>query len=430
MNLFIDNSILSQSGEELYFLCKKKPCIYAGCGVLQTPKYLNSKRGAALPTVLMVMVVAMILIVALLNVALAETNFAARQERRTQAHYLGRSGVNVGLEMLENKVPYDNDITDLVNELNTWANSVSPASIGTNETFDLSYELIGPREIKIISEGNVSGGQNVQDTVTLRVRMLTSLLTGGKAEEWYSGNSATLTHSVNPYGGGHTYLGQGIYLEGKNNTATLFPSNSGGESIFQASVMQFLKNSNNVSLSYSGQTQPTRFDSEILIFDGRIIMNDTIDVRLLISDVVAKNKINNSPTSVLYVTDSDVRSEITNNGNPDGVGFENEDYYNYFTETSFSDYNLYPFQTAPYKRYGIVYFGEKVVRANNENQSATATNRLPYYDPNIYAEGYFFYPDNLNINASTADLQSKLIPIRKTNYKKSSIKLKKGSNYF
>jgi ActR/RegA family two-component response regulator len=37
VNLFLDNSILSQSGEELYFLCKKKTCIYAGCGVLQTP---------------------------------------------------------------------------------------------------------------------------------------------------------------------------------------------------------------------------------------------------------------------------------------------------------------------------------------------------------------------------------------------------------
>jgi len=36
--LFISNSILSQSGEELYFFMLKISRNYAGCGVLQTPK--------------------------------------------------------------------------------------------------------------------------------------------------------------------------------------------------------------------------------------------------------------------------------------------------------------------------------------------------------------------------------------------------------
>ena len=40
MNLFVDNSILPQSGEELYFFMQKISRIFAGFGVSQTPKYI------------------------------------------------------------------------------------------------------------------------------------------------------------------------------------------------------------------------------------------------------------------------------------------------------------------------------------------------------------------------------------------------------
>ncbi|WP_207648639.1 hypothetical protein, partial [Acetobacterium wieringae] len=39
IDLFLSNSILSQSGEELYFFRLKISRYYAGFGVLQTPKF-------------------------------------------------------------------------------------------------------------------------------------------------------------------------------------------------------------------------------------------------------------------------------------------------------------------------------------------------------------------------------------------------------
>jgi hypothetical protein len=372
--------------------------------------YLSNQKGAALVLVLVAMVVLTILSIALLDMSVADAMFSARGEKNTKAHYLGRSGVTAGLEMLRSKVPYDNDITDLVDELNVWAATVSPVQLSTTEEFTIAYELIGPREIKITSEGKIIGTNIITDIVTLRVKMLTSLLSGGKAQEWYvSHNSHNLVAGNDPAAGGHTYLGQGVFFEGKNNSATHFPSNAPGTSIFQASVLQFLENSNGVCLGYSGTVQDTTFDAEIFIFNGIIRMNSTLVAKLSLSEEVARNKINNTPPSVLYVSNSAVRTEIVNNGDPGGVGFENLDYYEYFIGGTYADHALYPFAALPYTRYGVAYFGDKVVRASTDAHAAGAANRLPTTDPAIYATGYFYFPHDINING---DL-SGLIPIRK-----------------
>jgi hypothetical protein len=372
---------------------------------------LNNK-GSALVTVIMMMVVLTILGLALLNVSLAETKHSVLQERKIQAHYLARSGVNVGLEVLKSKMPYNNDIQDLINELNNWASVSasldSPAQININEEFTLAFELMGSREIKIIAEGIVRGKRAVKEVVTLRVKMLTSLLTGGKAEEWYvSHNSHNLRHSNNPDTGGYTYLGKGVLMEGKGNSSTHFPSNAGGEgglSIFQASVMQFLKNNNNVSLDYSGSVQDTRFDAEIIIIDGAIrVPNNDFNLYLSLTETVAQDKINNND-SVLYVEDPIVRENIRN-----GVGFESEEYYNYFIKSSYAHYDDYAFQNNT--RYGIVYFGGKLVQGVNDNQVSDAEDRLPNPDSG-YMKGYFYYPHDINLNPNKTDLSSKLIPIR------------------
>jgi hypothetical protein len=371
-------------------------------------KLLNNK-GSALITVIMIMVVLTILGLSLLGISLYETKRSVLQERKVRAHYLARSGANVSLEVLESKLPYDDDIEKLIDELNTWSNTYAsldnPAKINNNEEFTSTFELVTPREIKIVAKGKVKGEKSVEQVVTLRVKMLTSLLTGGKAEEWYvSSNSHNLKHSNNPDNGGYTYLGKGVLLEGKTNSSTQFPSNAGGGSglsIFQASVMQFLKNNNNVSLGYSGNTQDTYFDAEIIVFDGSIRISNNTNFYLRLSETVAKDKINNR-NSVLYVDDQGVRNKIK-----DGVGFENKNYYNYFTKGTYEYYDVYPFLSNT--RYGIVYFGGKLVQANNDNQVASAIDKLPNFGAG-YAKGYFYYPDNINLNKT--DLASKIIPIR------------------
>lgn len=373
---------------------------------------LNNK-GSVLVTVIIIMVVSTTLGLALLNVSFSETKHSVLQEKKIKAHYLARSGVNVGLEVLKNKTPYNKDIQDLINELNNWASDSAsfdfPAQINTNEEFTLTFELIGSREIKIIAEGIVRGKNVVKEVVTLRVKMLTSLLTGGKAEEWYvSHNSHNLKHSNNLDNGGYTYLGKGVLLEGKGNSSTHFPSNAGGEgalSTFQASIMQFIKNNNNISLAYSGRVQDTRFDAEIIIFDGAIrIPNNNLNLYLSLSETVAKDRINNKD-SVLYVEDTIVRENIKN-----GVGFENKNYYNYFIKSSYAHYDDYAFQNNT--RYGVVYFGGKLAQSANDNQVASAEDKLP--NPgSCCMKGYFYYPHDINLNPNKTDLSSKLIPIRK-----------------
>jgi type II secretory pathway pseudopilin PulG len=54
---------------------------------------ISNKKGMALPLVLMVMVVLSILGVTLLSVANAETNNSMRQQKKLQAHYIAKSGL-------------------------------------------------------------------------------------------------------------------------------------------------------------------------------------------------------------------------------------------------------------------------------------------------------------------------------------------------
>ena len=55
-------------------------------------KYIRSNKGSALIWTIIVFVVLVILGISLLTVSLAETKFAVRQERTTQAHYVARAG--------------------------------------------------------------------------------------------------------------------------------------------------------------------------------------------------------------------------------------------------------------------------------------------------------------------------------------------------
>jgi hypothetical protein len=378
---------------------------------------MNEENGSALAMILVFMLVIAILITTLLSTTLAETKHSVLQEHKTQAHYLGRSGVNLAVEKLEAMtIPNGyagndaaiNDFDELIEDLNSWAATISPYTVG-NESFTLSFEKLSNRDIKIHSKGEVSGLIDTTDLVTLRVRMLTSMLTGGRPTTWYkSTNSTNLWTGIYPTNAGESYLGKGMFLDGSSNNGTSKLSANNDSTVFQASIMQFAQ-SDSVSLEYSGNTGNMTLDSEIIIFTGGIINSDEdLILTLNLSETVARNKINNTPTSILYIEDDSARTALSLSTYPNGVGFENALYHAYVAEASYGSFGSYPFQANT--RYGIVAFGNKVVRANNTGQFDAATDRLPAGLP-LNGVRYFYFPHNINLNSDVANELNKLIPI-------------------
>lgn len=366
-------------------------------------KVLYSQSGMALPTVLLVMVVLVILGVAILNTTLSEASFAVEQNQKTQAHYLGRSGVLLGYEKLKAMTQnpadygYDGTIDQLLIDLNTWASTnAGSMQLDTKDQFNLTYTLINNNELKIKSDGLVNGVRTTSDTVSLRVQMLRSLLNGGRADAWYNGNGLTLDHATDPAQPAETYIGKGVFLTGKDSQSTKFPSNAGSP-VFRASIIQFLADNSNICLEYSGNTAETTFDAEIIIFSGNVVMNGNSTKRddmylTLSNDPLALDKVNNS-SSTLYVSDATVRTALAA-----GAGFENPIYHEYFSGEVYAGFAAYGMDIT--KRYGVVQFERP----------------LKYGTTNAILADYYYFPSGVNLSygttASATDLDvGSLIPI-------------------
>lgn len=372
----------------------------------------KSESASALILTLVIMLVVSIFIATLFTTSIAETKIATTLESNVYAHYLGRSGVNLGLEKMRDVIKADNpgetdgyvgtdpakdDIEEFKDMLNTWAAGISPVTVSSNESFTLSFELVGDRKIKIISTGIKQGNIVSNETVTLTVEMLPNLLTGGRADNWYNGNQV-LDHKISP--AGESYLGQGVLLEGKAKQATKLPSNSGSP-IYRASVIQVQKEKDGLyCMVENGKSVDFTFDVELVFFGGIIENNDpSRNFYLTVSDAVAKNKIADNK-SVLYIPDSTLRDTLTAE-NSNGVGFESLNYYKYFAKTNVvSVYNNYlpTFEANSNKRYGLVYFAD---------YSSIPVNSSYTYPKSA---GYYFFQSGIDIN-SDADLLNKLIPI-------------------
>ncbi|MBE0451992.1 MAG: pilus assembly PilX N-terminal domain-containing protein, partial [Clostridia bacterium] len=400
-------------------------------------RFLREENGAALVTTLIFMIVVSILIATLFTVSVADARHASLQKNNTQAYYVAKSGANLGLEKIIEMLTPENvgdlpgyvgnednkeDIIEFVEDLNAWATSNNPFTIGSNQTVILKFEnIVNTRDIKIVSTGTNNNGVPKTEVVTLKMTMLTSVLIEGKATEWYSGkgnNTMVLEHGIDPNDPNKSYIGKGVMLEGKDNQPSKFPSN-GGESIFQASVIQALP-TDRISLLDSGSSSDITFDVEIILFSGGIAIND-LDraLNLSLSDELALNKVT-SKDSVLYITDdAPERTQIITDGGTRGVGFENQHYYKYFTNTDSLtatgfDYANYKFNKSTYTKYGIVFFGDKVVRLGpgDKYKDDDVLDRIPKGDVGETAEGFYFFPDGINLNGDPDEL-SGLIPLDK-----------------
>lgn len=369
----------------------------------------RNEKGAALPTVIMVMLVLYLLGIALLSVSSADVNHATVQYNKSQAHYLARSGVYIGLEELANKLAGDiyQDLDLLVSELNSDMAALNPVSVPGRGTFSITYERYSGSEIKIRSIGTGTGSPASSDLVTLRVRMGTPASIHNFPDAWYAGINLVKGIST-----ANTYLGSGVMLEG-NPTSS--PMGSGGNnSTYQASIFYFTENikKNSPSDSYISLRQVTNsvsltFDGEIIFFVGRVNLNGqpynltpgpTVkdQIYLSLSEEAAYDKVSNSG-SILYVTDTAVRSQLIAEGGTAGVGFESKTYYDYFREGKPGDYhNTYNFEENT--RYGLVYFGKNLYTSTN-------TAKLPS------GSGYYFFPSGVNLKMPAANLIDKLIAI-------------------
>jgi hypothetical protein len=119
----------------------------------------KNDKGSAMPVALLVMLVLTVLGTALWQYFMADTLQVARAGQQMQSYYLSRSGVEVGLGMLEN-VMHDSsteirNINDLISELGY---EVAPISDIDTGTFDVQfqYDTIEDK-IVISSTGNVNG---------------------------------------------------------------------------------------------------------------------------------------------------------------------------------------------------------------------------------------------------------------------------------
>jgi len=328
----------------------------------------SKSKGSALVITILVMAVLAILGVSLLSVSLADTKNSAWQDKKTQAQYIGRSGVYVGLDLLNKKLASKDyaDLNTLVTDLNTAAHSLSGSNILVSDkgSFSLSYERFNPDEIKINSTGVTAGANILSQLVTLIVKVTPAMSMQQNPDVWINGINLTkgVTKSVN-------YLGKGVRLEAKPIQS---PQGSATSSYYQASLFYFADHSG-LSLKQITNSIPITFDAEIIYFESGVELNKSLDpVILRISPDVLNYRATKSGALQMYSP---------------AVGFESYDRYKAFIGTYTADnYSTYQNKFKTGFNYGLVYFGGDVYV-----NKGTAT----------ISKGYYFYRDGVDLQKST-----------------------------
>ena len=124
---------------------------------------MRDQQGFALVTVLMVVAVLMILGTSILYVQALEMRQTLRQEQQIQAHYLARSGLEVGLRHLEEQLAEVAGLDEL--EVSSLEHSFS--GIGT---YHVDY-AVDPhsKSVELLSTGTVPGRTEVVETIKMAV---------------------------------------------------------------------------------------------------------------------------------------------------------------------------------------------------------------------------------------------------------------------
>lgn len=359
------------------------------------------KKGSALVTVVMIMLVLTILGLSLLGVSLAEAKHAEWEDKRIQSHYIGRSGVYVGLKIL-NDLLIEEDVTDintLVTKLNITISALDAGTfkVGDKGSFTLKYEVFESGNVKIRSVGTTAGSSSVSETVTYTVKIIPSMSMQTNPDVWVSG--INLKHSINPSNPALRFLGKGVLLSSK----PIQSPQGGGEanaSIFQASVIYF-RNNNGLCFKQITNCAPITFDSEIIYFESGVELNKTSNpVVLAISESTIKYRMENDGVIPIYCPPE---PPLTDPVTPIPIlGFEDYGRYKAFIGSNTDDLHSTYKSKFGSANYGVVYFGGDVVV--KEKQKDTPIMKVN--------KGYYYFRNGVNLHSLTpTTLGDNLIPI-------------------
>lgn len=153
---------------------------------------MRNQQGAALITVLMVIVVLLLLGFAVVQFNAVEATQVQRQKNQTQAHYLARSGIYVAIAYLEQQVTkYKTfDALDLVASLQGSLNGVGSYQVSFKK--DTSNSTV-----KITAQGIVSGNPKTEETIVLDVLVeaLPADIVYASTINWFQKNTGQLENT-------------------------------------------------------------------------------------------------------------------------------------------------------------------------------------------------------------------------------------------
>ncbi|MGM0395605.1 MAG: hypothetical protein ACQEP4_00950 [Bacillota bacterium] len=369
---------------------------------------IKNRKGSVLPLVLVVFMVLFILGMALLSLSLADAKQATWQNNRVQAHYLGRSGVHYGLELLDDELinPYTGDMLQLVQVLESKVSN--PYEIPGVGTFTVDFEPgLYTGELRIISEGTTYGQISTSKTVTYSRELGNNYSYTNPAGEWLTG--INLDKGINPLTLNKSFLGHAVMIESKNSKSTIqSPKGSSNPSTFQASVV-VLRDYQGQSLRQITNSVDLTFDAELIFFNGYIELNTTNDdVILTISDDIMNQGTTDNynvnypnPTGTLGGTPGRSPAALDYNYPSDYsgylYGFENFERYKAFIgdpSIDPGDYrndDLLNFKSAI--PYGIVKLGGGIIDSSGNTVLVKNT-----------VKGYYYFPNGINLRSGTGDL--------------------------
>lgn len=361
-------------------------------------RFFKNENGGVLPLVLMVFVVLFILGVSLLQIGMSETVQSTWQGNRVQAHYLARSGVEIGDELLQTTLltyPQTGTLGDLVVLLNA---SVSPSYTvdGVGE-FTIAYSLTPLDEIKITAVGTTTmANPSASRTVTFTKALTKGASFENAASQWFHTNGFSLSAGVfpddPPQPNAASFLGKIAYLG--NETKTIQNPSVGSPAVmsnFRASIINFGEH-DGISIDSSSNSYAS-FDSEIIFFNGRVDTKNNSYLEMLLSDAVLNQK-----TSDMY----DANYPNPAGTSPGGLwtldfmeydnivsgvqvleGFESDDRYleftGHFTSSPTTVYRPNSSAFEPDVKYGIV----RIPQVNVGNTiDFVGTGKGYYYFPN------------------------------------------------
>lgn len=130
---------------------------------------MRDQQGFAMVTVLMVVVVLLILGTSIVQMQTLEMSQSLKQEQNVQAHYLARTGLEVGLKFLEGESRKATEFSEL--ELDTPLSGSIPDAGCYRVTFETAADPHDNYRIDILSTGIVGGRNDVGETIKLTIKI-------------------------------------------------------------------------------------------------------------------------------------------------------------------------------------------------------------------------------------------------------------------